>query len=68
MMEQLTNAAGGGSLHVAVFHADVPKEAEALRNRIATDLECDELYVTEMTPIMGAHTGPGVLGVVFYAE
>jgi DegV family protein with EDD domain len=68
MMEQLTSAADGGSLHVAIFHADVPKEAAALRNRIATDLECDELYVTEMTPIMGAHTGPGVLGVVFYAE
>jgi DegV family protein with EDD domain len=68
MMEQLTSAADGGSLHVAIFHADVPKEAEALRNRIATDLECDELYVTEMTPIMGAHTGPGVLGLVFYAE
>jgi DegV family protein with EDD domain len=68
MLEQLTNAADGGSLHVAIFHADVPKEAEALRNRIATDLECDELYVTEMTPMMGAHTGPGVLGLVFYAE
>jgi DegV family protein with EDD domain len=68
MMEQLTKAADGGSLHVAIFHADVPDEAEALRHKIATDLECDELYVTEMTPIMGAHTGPGVLGVVFYAE
>ena len=68
MMEQLTSAADGGSLHVAIFHADVPQEAEALQNRIATDLECDELYVTEMTPMMGAHTGPGVLGVVFYAE
>ena len=68
MMEQLTEAAGAGSLHVAIFHADVPEEAEALRRRIETDLECDELYVTEMTPIMGAHTGPGVLGVVFYTE
>jgi DegV family protein with EDD domain len=68
MMEQLTSAADDGPLHVAIFHADVPQEAEALRNRIETHLECDELYVTEMTPMMGAHTGPGVLGVVFYAE
>lgn len=68
MMEQLTSSAEDGILHVAIFHADVPEEAEALRQRIAQDLECDELYVTEMTPIMGAHTGPGVLGVVFYTE
>lgn len=68
MMEQLTKAADGGSLHVAIFHADVAEEAEALQQRIATNLECDEIYVTEMTPIMGAHTGPGVLGVVFYVE
>ena len=27
-----------------------------------------ELYITELTPVMGAHTGPGVLGVVFYVE
>jgi DegV family protein with EDD domain len=68
MMEQLTRAADDGSLHVAIFHADVAEEAEALRHRIAAALDCEELYVTEMTPIMGAHTGPGVLGVVFYAE
>ncbi len=68
MMEQLTKAADSGPLHIAIFHADVLEEAEALRQRIAANLECDELYVTEMTPIMGAHTGPGVLGVVFYVE
>ena len=28
----------------------------------------DELYVTELTPVMGAHTGPRVLGIVFYTE
>lgn len=27
-----------------------------------------EFYITELAPVMGAHTGPGVLGVVFYVE
>ncbi len=68
MFEQLARQAGGRRLHVAVLHADVPDEAEALRQRIADEFDCAELYVTEMTPVMGAHTGPGLLGVAFYAD
>jgi len=55
-------------LHVAILHADEPEKAEALRQQVAEQFDCAELYVTELTPVMGAHTGPGVLGVVFYAE
>jgi fatty acid-binding protein DegV len=53
---------------VAILHADAREEAETLRRTIADRFDCDELYVTELTPVMGAHTGPGVLGVAFYAE
>jgi DegV family protein with EDD domain len=55
-------------LHAAILHADEPERAEALRQQVAEQFDCAELYVTELTPVMGAHTGPGVLGVVFYAE
>jgi len=68
MLRQISLQAEGHRLHVAIFHADAPGEAEELRQRIAREFRCVELYVTEMTPVMGAHTGPGVLGVVFYAD
>jgi len=58
----------GQPLHVAVMHADVPDKAVALRNRIASQFECAELFITEFTPVMGVHTGPGLLGVAFYSE
>ena len=58
----------GQPLHVAVMHADVPDKAVALRNRIASQFECAELFTTEFTPVMGVHTGPGLLGVAFYSE
>jgi DegV family protein with EDD domain len=54
-------------LHVAVLHAGEPEKAEALRQRVAEQFDCAELFVTELTPVMGAHTGPGVLGVAFYS-
>jgi DegV family protein with EDD domain len=68
MLEQMEERAKGKPIHAAVLHADVPEEAEQLRQRIARQFNCHELYVVELTPVMGAHTGPGVLGVVFYTE
>lgn len=68
MLGQISQQADGRPLHVAIFHADAPGQADELRTWIAQEFQCVELYVTEMTPVMGAHTGPGVLGVVFYAD
>jgi len=55
-------------LHVAVMHADALDEAVALRNRIASHFDCAELFITEFTPVMGVHTGPGLVGIAFYSE
>jgi len=66
MMEK--KAVKGQPLHVAVMHADAPDKAVTLRNRIASQFDCAELFITEFTPVMGVHTGPGLLGVAFYSE
>jgi len=58
----------GQRLHVAVMHADVLDKAVTFRNRIASQFDCAELFITEFTPVMGVHTGPGLLGVAFYSE
>jgi fatty acid-binding protein DegV len=36
--------------------------------RDGIDITPGKLYVTEMTPVIGAHTGPGLLGMAFYTE
>jgi fatty acid-binding protein DegV len=64
----MAECANGRSLHVAILHADVPAEADDLRKAVAARFDCAELYVTEFTPVMGAHTGPGLLGAAFYAD
>ncbi|HEY81839.1 MAG TPA: DegV family protein [Dehalococcoidia bacterium] len=65
IMEQKT--AKDQPLHVAVMHADALDEAIALKDRISSQFDCAELFVTEFTPVMGVHTGPGLLGVAFYS-
>ena len=56
----------GQPLHVAVMHADALDRAIVLRDQISSRFDCSELFITEFTPVMGAHTGPGVIGVAFY--
>jgi DegV family protein with EDD domain len=58
----------GQPLHVAVMHADSIGEAITLKDRIYSQFECEEIYITEFTPVMGVHTGPGLIGVAFYGE
>ena len=68
LLQRIADQVGDRPLHAAVFHADAPQEAEDLCQRVAERFDCVELYVTEFTPVMGAHTGPGLLGVCFYPE
>ena len=57
----------GQPLHVAIMHADVLDKAKELENEISRRFNCAELFITEFTPVMGVHTGPGVIGVAFYS-
>lgn len=59
---------GERPVHVNLMHAGVPDEAEELRQRISQGFTCVELYVTEFSPVMGAHTGPGLVGFAFYSD
>jgi DegV family protein with EDD domain len=60
--------AKGRPLHVAVMHADALEQAMSFKNRIVSQFECREIFITEFTPVMGVHTGPGLIGVAFYEE
>jgi DegV family protein with EDD domain len=61
-------AAGSPSLHLCVHHADAPEEAEALAGWARSALDPVELYVSEFTRVMSAHTGPGLLGFAYYLD
>jgi DegV family protein with EDD domain len=59
---------GQSPVHVAVMHAFAPEEAEKLKERVAAEFNCAELWITEFSPVMGYATGTGTLGVAFYPE
>jgi DegV family protein with EDD domain len=59
---------GTSPVHVAVAHADVPEEGERLKEQIASEFDCVELWLTDFSPVMAYATGTGVLAVAFYTE
>ena len=56
----------GARGRIAVMHANAPDRAEELAERLRTELEPAELFVTEFTPVIGAHVGPGLVGCALH--
>jgi DegV family protein with EDD domain len=47
----------------AVQHINAPDQAAELARRCREVFECDPVLVSEIGPVLSAHTGPGLLGV-----
>ncbi|PKW14888.1 DegV family protein [Saccharopolyspora spinosa] len=58
-------AAGSGAAAIAVHHLAAPERAEQLAGRIRAELgESADCVVSEVGAVIGAHIGPGAVGVV----
>jgi DegV family protein with EDD domain len=55
-------------VHVAVMHAETLGEAQRLKETIASEFNCVEIFITDFSPIMGYATGPGTLAIAYYKE
>ncbi|MDX1614838.1 MAG: DegV family protein [Candidatus Promineifilaceae bacterium] len=60
--------AGKPGVHAAVLHAAVPEEATKFRDEVGERLRVDELILTDLSPVVGTHTGPGLVGLAYYVE
>lgn len=68
LMKIIRDTADTRPVHVAVMHAAVPQEGERLMNRISSNFDCVELWMTEFSPTMAYSAGPGILGVACYKD
>ena len=68
LIDRVAARAGGAPVHAAVMHADAPDAAEDLRRSLDDEFDCAELYVSELSPVVGAHTGPGLVGVAWWVD
>ncbi len=64
MVERIREA----RVHAVVMHADAEEQAEILWDAMEGRFDCVESFLAEFTPVMGAHIGPGMVGVAFWGE
>ena len=65
LVELMREHAGEAPISVCVMHADAEDAALELRGEVEAAFECERIFVAQFTPVMGAHIGPGLLGVAF---
>ena len=68
ILKILRDRAGNSPIHIAVMHAYAQDEAQKLKERIDSEFNCAELFITEFSPVMGYATGTGTLGFAFYKD
>jgi len=68
LLKVMKDKVGSNPVHVAVMHVYTPGEAERLKERVSSEFNCAELWITEFSPVMGYACGTGTLGLAFYKE
>ena len=67
--EIAADRAGSAPVDIAVHHLSAPDRASALADRLRARVTgLADLHVSEVGAVIGAHTGPGLLGVVVSAR
>ncbi|HXF58139.1 MAG TPA: DegV family protein [Actinomycetota bacterium] len=68
MVEECVAEVGDRPAHVAAVHAAAEEDARAVLEAVAERANVVERLVTEVTPVIGAHVGPGLVGLAFYCD
>lgn len=56
----------GACIKVAFTHVAALDQVEKLRTLVAARFECAEVIVTDLSPALAVHTGPGTVGLSFF--
>jgi DegV family protein with EDD domain len=67
MVELMTQRVGEGArIKVAFTHVAAREQVERLQALVMGRFECAEVIVTELSPALTVHTGPGTVGLSFF--
>jgi DegV family protein with EDD domain len=58
---------GRTPVHLSSLHANAPEDAKYVLDQASAKLNPIEVVYSEVSPVVGVHAGPGVVGLVFMA-
>lgn len=59
--------AGRSPVRISVFHANLPDIAQELQDRLVKQFNAVEAILSEVSPVVGSHVGPGTISVAYMA-
>ena len=59
---------GKSTIRIATLHANAFEDAKSLLDRAANMINPVETILSELSPVVGTHTGPGTIGLAFSFE
>lgn len=68
IIEEAVMSASNRPVRIAVVHAAATDEAEAIAAQLRARTTCRELILSDLSPVLGAHAGPGTLGIGWYVD
>ena len=69
LIVKMKSCAGTADNQVVIIgHGDSLKDAEFLSTKLKNELHVKEVIMTQIGPIIGSHTGPGMIGLTFVGE
>jgi DegV family protein with EDD domain len=68
LVQETVADVGGRPVHLATIHANAEEDARTVGEAIARSADVVETIVTGVTPVIGAHTGPGLVGTAYFCD
>lgn len=68
VFEVLQEYAQGKPVKIAVLHSSVPDQAAEVQERLKQEFRVTESWLEQIGPVIGTHTGPGLLGIVMIKD
>ena len=67
MVDMIVAAVGPlGKIKIAYTHAGAREEVEKIKSLVEKRLTCVETIISELSPALAVHTGPGTAGLCYY--
>lgn len=66
LTREIKEKSKGKEIKVAIAHADNLKEAELLKEELEKILKTKVSFISQVSPVVGTHTGPGAILVAFH--
>ena len=66
LIQLAVEQADGKPVMIGVLHANALKEVKNLRELLLEQLDCKQIEIYDLSPVIGAHVGPGTIGLAIY--